>query len=856
MFNQLPLIKKELCNVPVSGSICQADVLKTLQWLHRAGDTFEIRTMYSSINQYMSIGCGYFQNIETAVDALIQHVEEYDPQQIYVTLNPVNSAIYSRVKDRIAVRQKVTVKDDDIIRLRNILVDCDPVRPAGIPSNDSELEAAQRKAYEIKTWLLGKEFSAPLMGISGNGFHLIIPVDLEANEENKKLVKDFIEAISIKFSDDQIKVDSAVHNPSRISKLYGTFPRKGDGHGDRQNRMSMIIEYPERIEVLRDLLEVVVKEIGVVVPAQKTSKRKKTVNSKDNRMMNVERFLENRGIGYTYKGNGKYILDECVFNSDHCNGEVAILQDENGKTAYHCFHDSCHGLYWQDFVEKVGKATSNDFDETWEEPMFDDDHDEPVPTCPQVKLFPLEFLPEGLRKFIADVSQKTKSPLSIVGITTLCTLAAAVQNVAVIKKAGWDTLQNMSLYSLCIAESAGGKSRGMSPIIRPYREWQADKQNEVNNKTRLNRSFVKSLQRQLDELLKQNGNIIEVHKLEEQIEENSNPLGGNCLVNDHTMEAALVQMQRTDDRAASLEGESRFLEQVLGLTYQTNGHSSQVTNCWDGETISVGRINRKPVVLHRPAMTLCLGVQPSVFQKFYKDTKFSDTGVLQRFLFVQPDNIFAIAEEGDEIDPALMESWKQKVLVLASMPVKRASGSGSERYRKITPDIIKIHPEGEKLLRQVDEWVVATLRERLETLNVRYRNWLGRLVGQIVRIAGLLHAYRYETDFINHNISVDDVTCAVQLGWFFKYEAERILNGAVVNETACHAEIIKKHIQQKQIKAFTTREIRNRLRRRIQQDENMTQTEKLKKALEELEGQGFLRREPRGRQEVWSVVND
>lgn len=48
-----------------------------------------------------------------------------------------------------------------------------------------------------------------------------------------------------------------------------------------------------------------------------------------------------------------YLLDECVFDSNHRNREAAIGQTDEGKLFYQCFHDSCSGKTWHDARREI-----------------------------------------------------------------------------------------------------------------------------------------------------------------------------------------------------------------------------------------------------------------------------------------------------------------------------------------------------------------------------------------------------------------------------------------------------------------------------------------------------------------------
>ena len=78
------------------------------------------------------------------------------------------------------------------------------------------------------------------MADSGNGFHMLIPVNLPSTPETTKHVSLFLKDLDKRFSTPAVKVDIGVANPSRICKLYGSMVMKGDPTMDRPYRRSAI----------------------------------------------------------------------------------------------------------------------------------------------------------------------------------------------------------------------------------------------------------------------------------------------------------------------------------------------------------------------------------------------------------------------------------------------------------------------------------------------------------------------------------------------------------------------------------------------------------------------------------------
>ena len=185
---------------------------------------------------------GYFDDH----DALALAAERLDEEryQVYVTLNEVDPDLLARAANRIREYPKSTTADNNIVRIRWLPVDFDPVRPSGVSSTEEEKEAAKARAREVRRHLRDKGWPDPVIGDSGNGYHLLYSIDLPKTQKSRDLVKDVLEALAFRFDDERVKVDTGVHNPARIWKLYGTVARKGDSVGDRPHRRSKIVKTP------------------------------------------------------------------------------------------------------------------------------------------------------------------------------------------------------------------------------------------------------------------------------------------------------------------------------------------------------------------------------------------------------------------------------------------------------------------------------------------------------------------------------------------------------------------------------------------------------------------------------------
>ncbi len=125
-------------------------------------------------------------------------------------------------------------------------MDFDPVRPSGVSATDAEKKAARQRALEAREFLREIGWPEPVVGDSGNGYHLLYRIELPNDRESLELVKGTLEALAFRFSDRAVEVDTTTCNAARIWKLYGTTARKGDDTEDRPHRRSRLLQVPER----------------------------------------------------------------------------------------------------------------------------------------------------------------------------------------------------------------------------------------------------------------------------------------------------------------------------------------------------------------------------------------------------------------------------------------------------------------------------------------------------------------------------------------------------------------------------------------------------------------------------------
>lgn len=349
----------------------QAGVRRFLELLFRPGDVFEVRApgcrdRPDATYAYTCSGYFTFDTLDRAADEIAALDHSAVAPGIYITLNPVAPALLARAANRIKPRARETTQDKDVMHRRWLLIDVDPVRPAGVSATDSELALALERALVIAEYLAALGWPASIMAMSGNGYHLLYHVDLPTDDAG--LVKAVLAALADRFSDDAVVIDRAVHNAARIVKVVGTVSRKGDelrgavGQDDRPHRRSEFVDVPEQlVAVPEEILRAVANAKDGSDDATRANVAAPVANvGGDNGRFDctpagVRAWLEARGVaikGERRNGNRTLLLlERCPINPEIAStggSDIAVMVGDDGMLAYCNKHNRGEAYTWHD----------------------------------------------------------------------------------------------------------------------------------------------------------------------------------------------------------------------------------------------------------------------------------------------------------------------------------------------------------------------------------------------------------------------------------------------------------------------------------------------------------------------------
>ena len=387
---------------------------------------------------------GYFDDPEKFAASAVD-LSNRGATGVYFIPNAVTPDLLARAHNHARqVRGTSTTSDTDIAGRLWILIDCDPRRPSGISSNDQEHAAAIDRVMEIRDSLRSRGWPDGLVADSGNGAHLLYRIQLPPDDDG--LVRRCLEALQFQFDDDVIGIDTTVHNPARIWKLYGTVSRKGDDVPERPHRVSSIIDLPENLEaVATDLL----RSLAGSAPKEPRSIAGQPCTQ--SRSFDLTGWIQKHGLQgmgpHPWKGTGqKWIFPICPWNQDHKNRSAYVVQHANGAIAAGCHHDGCSEHDWHALRDLL-------------EPGWQDDHEGPSPE-------------DGSRRLAELRTRIEKSSAADTAVRTLLEDSQAIAEIASFRKASRAAFE----AAMVGLREVGLKGRNLQDLEVAVKEQAADSQ--------------------------------------------------------------------------------------------------------------------------------------------------------------------------------------------------------------------------------------------------------------------------------------------------------------------------------------------------------------------------------------------
>lgn len=318
------------------------EVYKWWDVLRGGGQLTEIRL----ISNDGKTASGIFDDIETLIKCIVPFTNDWN---IYYTINRLPDDVKGLPQyNKIIIKPKQTCNDNTIAVRDYVCIDLDSVRLSGTNATDEQIKHTQKKANELYKYLTDVGFYPPIVVFSGNGAHLYLKCAMLNTEKNRDIVKRFLNALAMMFTDEHTDVDCSVFNAGRIMRLPSTYSCKGNTTDlSRPQRLCKFVKIPNEIKV-NDVEYF--EKVANLYPEEEVKPNHSNGYSLER--FDLESFISKHNIEITKKqkvaGGTKYLLKECIFNPDHKSPDSMIFQRDNGAISFFCYHNSCSHYTWKD----------------------------------------------------------------------------------------------------------------------------------------------------------------------------------------------------------------------------------------------------------------------------------------------------------------------------------------------------------------------------------------------------------------------------------------------------------------------------------------------------------------------------
>lgn len=361
--------------------------------------------------------------------------------------------------------------------------------------------------------------------------------------------------------------------------------------------------------------------------------------------------------------------------------------------------------------------------------------------------FPTESLPAPIAAFVEALSESTQTPEEMSAVLSLGVLSTTLQGKFEVEIHS-DWREPLNLYTVAIAPPGERKSAVIGHLTAPLREYENDRLTHDAEAIAINqaerRMLEKSLQSAEASVGKGKCTRDQVRALASELENFKDIHPFRLLVDDVTPEKLTNILSEQGGKLTISSAEGGVFDSISGR-YDKTLNIDVYLKAHAGDPIRVDRVGRHADSIMRPSMTMLLTIQPEVLTGIMNNTTFRGRGLVGRFLYA----VCRSKIGHRDVNP---------------LPI---GDSVKTNYRSLVRRLLSIETAG---ILHLDDNAKLVMLEYARSVEVRLdgewehmRDWAGKLVGAMLRIAGLIHIAEASGLPNESNISEETIGAAVKI---------------------------------------------------------------------------------------------
>lgn len=383
--------------------------------------------------------------------------------------------------------------------------------------------------------------------------------------------------------------------------------------------------------------------------------------------------------------------------------------------------------------------------------------------------FPIGTFPPVIEEYLDNVAKLSQVRREMVYPAALAALALCTQGKYKVEYPDATCYrQHLCLYIGIIADPSERKSPVFQRVIlKPFYKWYNDVKGDYEAEKARYKAERKVLLKQLEAAEKGCASkekaataVDDIDGLEEKLAEKKPPRNPYFLFDDTTPEALARCLLESGENGGIFSEEGDFME-ILAGRYADKGKSQSpelVLKAYNAEPVRVNRVSSGELMLERPLLSMCLMLQPELYNRIVANKNLQGRGCIARFLFCVPERTAGTrkAINNDTFQLSGGEVYEEILRKFLDMERPEEQAVPVLRFAK------ELCSESSDLGKHL-QWLENTMQtgSSMEAQSP----YVGKAGGKLVRIAGILHllwGYDQHTP-----ISAETANRAVQIHQFF-----------------------------------------------------------------------------------------
>jgi hypothetical protein len=393
---------------------------------------------------------------------------------------------------------------------------------------------------------------------------------------------------------------------------------------------------------------------------------------------------------------------------------------------------------------------------------------DPVPLgdLPAPMPFPLEVLPDPVRRLAKESAWANNCPPDFIGVQALALAGGAIANSRRLLIKGTH-IQSACLYAGIVCRPGTGKTPSAETLHAPFIKRQ--------------REMIDAWRKELEEWKKAG----EKEKGKEKQDRGPKPICPRIYIEDTTTESAKIVLAENDRGVMGIYDEMSFLWSGMNQFKGGKGNDRQFyTQIWSHKAICNDRKSDKdrdggPLFIPRPFMGIIGTIQPRTLDTVHSSgtdhkrwERPPDDGYLDRFLLSFPDPPPQVEEDWKAISNAAVIDWGDIIDKLLSLRMTKDEDDDDDHPK---PALVYLTRDGGRMAWQRFTAAHAAEMNAADFPDHLFGPW-AKLKGYAGRLALIVHFLRWACEEVkSENVDAESMDRAARLVDYFKQHARRAL---------------------------------------------------------------------------------